>query len=155
MKTRSVHDRGQSMVEFALILPIFILLMVGIFDFGRAIYAYNTINNAAREAARLGIVDQTVAQIQARAANQAVALGIAAGDVSVQFVENAGGGACTQLGSDSIGQCSVIVQVPYDYVAATPLIGNLVGVINMAGESQFRLAANCREPDKPNCPLGQ
>ena len=52
------RDRGQALVEFALALPILILLLVGIFDLGRAVYAFNTINNAAREGARLAIVDQ-------------------------------------------------------------------------------------------------
>ena len=46
------------MVEFALVLPVLILLLVGIFDFGRAVYAFNTVNNAAREGVRLAIVDQ-------------------------------------------------------------------------------------------------
>ncbi|HLE59087.1 MAG TPA: TadE family protein, partial [Candidatus Limnocylindria bacterium] len=52
--------RGQTLVEFALILPIFLLVLVGIFDMGRAVYAYNTISNASRQAVRLGIVDQNV-----------------------------------------------------------------------------------------------
>ena len=46
------------MVEFALVVPLFVLLLVGLFDVGRAVYAYNTVNNAAREAGRLAIVDQ-------------------------------------------------------------------------------------------------
>jgi hypothetical protein len=79
------------MVEFAVILPIFILLLVGIFDLGRAVYAYNTINNAAREAGRLAIVDQTVADIQARAAAQGVSLGIDPADVDVDFYLTSGG----------------------------------------------------------------
>ena len=52
------RERGQALVEFALVLPILILLLVGIFDFGRAVYAFNTVNNAAREGVRLAIVDQ-------------------------------------------------------------------------------------------------
>jgi len=48
--------RGQSLVELALILPVFILVLVGILDFGRAFYAYNAISNAAREGARYGTV---------------------------------------------------------------------------------------------------
>jgi len=40
----------------ALILPVFILVLVGILDFGRAFYAYNAISNAAREGARYGTV---------------------------------------------------------------------------------------------------
>lgn len=44
------------MVEFALVLPILILIIMGVFDLGRAIYGYNVISNSAREGARYGIV---------------------------------------------------------------------------------------------------
>jgi Flp pilus assembly protein TadG len=44
---------GQSLVEFALILPLFVLLIVGVFDLGRAFFAYIAISNAAREGARV------------------------------------------------------------------------------------------------------
>ena len=40
---------GQSAVEFALVLPILLLLLMGMFDFGRAFYYYNAVANAARE----------------------------------------------------------------------------------------------------------
>src|SRR5262249_32157684 len=49
-------ERGQAMVEFALILIPFFLLVLGILDWGRGIYAANVLSNAAREAARAGIV---------------------------------------------------------------------------------------------------
>lgn len=42
-------DRGVSAVEFALIAPILILILVGILDLGRAVNAYVTVGNAARE----------------------------------------------------------------------------------------------------------
>ncbi len=45
--------QGQSMVEFALILPLFILFIVGIFELGRAFFAFIVISNAAREGARV------------------------------------------------------------------------------------------------------
>ncbi len=44
---------GQSLVEFALILPLFVLFMVGIFDLGRAFFSYIAITNAAREGTRV------------------------------------------------------------------------------------------------------
>ena len=44
------------MVEFALIFPIFILLLVGMFDLGRVVWVNNTLATAAREAARYAIV---------------------------------------------------------------------------------------------------
>jgi Flp pilus assembly protein TadG len=43
-------------VEFALILPLLLLLMVGIFEFGYVVFAYNTLSNAVREGARFGSV---------------------------------------------------------------------------------------------------
>lgn len=154
MKLRQRHARGQSLVEFALILPIFVLLLVGIFDFGRAIYAFNTINNAAREGARLAVVDQTVTHIQEEAAKGAVSLGIGDADIEVEFVNNTTGAACTVINTNRASECSAIVRVPYSYQAATPLIGNLVGVIPMEGMSQFRIDVNCVEPTAPKCPLG-
>jgi Flp pilus assembly protein TadG len=44
------------MVEFALVLPIFVLLCLIVFDFGRGIYTYNGISEAAREIARTTII---------------------------------------------------------------------------------------------------
>lgn len=48
--------RGQALVEFALVLPLFVLLLLAIFDFGRVIWARNIIENAAREGTRQAIV---------------------------------------------------------------------------------------------------
>lgn len=47
---------GQALVEFAMVLPLLILIIMGVFDLGRAIYGYNVISNSAREGARYGIV---------------------------------------------------------------------------------------------------
>jgi len=44
--------RGQALVEFALAITVFLLLMMAIFDFGRGIYMYNGVSQAAREIAR-------------------------------------------------------------------------------------------------------
>ena len=60
---RRDRSRGQSLVEFALILPIFLLILFGLFDMGRAVYYWSTINNASREAARELIVDQTFVMV--------------------------------------------------------------------------------------------
>jgi Flp pilus assembly protein TadG len=48
--------KGQEVVEYALVLPIFLLLVFGIIDFGVTIFYYNAIANAAREGARTGVV---------------------------------------------------------------------------------------------------
>src|ERR687892_617190 len=53
---RRDKTRGQSMVEFALILPILMFLLMGFFDLGRVVLAHDALGHAAREAARYAIV---------------------------------------------------------------------------------------------------
>jgi len=55
-RRRSARSRGQAMVEFALVAPIFFLLLFGIIEGGRFIFYYETLSNAAREGARYAIV---------------------------------------------------------------------------------------------------
>lgn len=55
-------EGGQSLVETALMLPILLLLLVGIVDFGRAFYAYIAVTNAAREGARYAVEHSTTDQ---------------------------------------------------------------------------------------------
>jgi Flp pilus assembly protein TadG len=50
-------QHGQSLIEFALILPVMVLFIAGIFDLGRAFFASITITNAAREGARFGTLN--------------------------------------------------------------------------------------------------
>lgn len=56
-RLRAVARRieGQSLAEFALIAPIFIFTVIGIFDVGRLVWANNVVGSAAREAARFAI----------------------------------------------------------------------------------------------------
>lgn len=147
------RSRGQALVEFALVVPIFVLILVGILDLGRGVYAYNTLNNAAREGSRLAIVDQTVNDIQSFTAQQAGWLGVDPSQVTVEFRDPETQGACAGApGSNAIVGCLAVVRVEYSYQAATPIISQLVGTISLVGESQFRVEANCAEPVKPTCP---
>ena len=49
---------GQTLIEFALIFPLLMFLLVGLFDLGRAVFYYSSLSNAVREAARTGIVKE-------------------------------------------------------------------------------------------------
>ncbi len=51
------RHRGQALVEFALVLPIFVLILFGLIDVGRLVYLNSTLSQAAREGARLGSVE--------------------------------------------------------------------------------------------------
>ena len=53
---RTTRARGQSIVEFALVLPVFMLLIAGAVEFGRAYFAYAQLLQAAQEGARYGAV---------------------------------------------------------------------------------------------------
>lgn len=59
--------RGQSLVEFALVLPLFLVMLMAVIDVGRAIWAQNSLAAAAREGARYAIVhggsDSTVCPV--------------------------------------------------------------------------------------------
>lgn len=49
---RKQRQQGQALVEFSLSILIFIVMLMGIFDVGRAIFMYNGVSEAAREIAR-------------------------------------------------------------------------------------------------------
>lgn len=54
---RRRRRRGQALVEFALALPLFLLIVFGLFDTARFVYGHSTLSQAAREGARLGAVE--------------------------------------------------------------------------------------------------
>ncbi len=66
-------SRGQSVVEFALLLPVMLLILLVAIDFGRLFFSYVQVTNASREAAAYAAADPTVSQasIAARAGQEA------------------------------------------------------------------------------------
>ena len=67
-------ERGAAAVEMALILPVLLLLVGGIIDFGRAFNAQMTLTQAAREGARMQSLGYTDAQVTSRARQAATGL---------------------------------------------------------------------------------
>ena len=57
-RQRAQQDRGQALVEFSLAIVVFLVLLMAIFDFGRAIMQYNGVAQAAREIARVTAVHE-------------------------------------------------------------------------------------------------
>lgn len=57
VRSRHSEERGQSLVEFALIIPIVMLLMVGLFDLGRVVFINNSLSDGARHGARHAATD--------------------------------------------------------------------------------------------------
>jgi Flp pilus assembly protein TadG len=122
--------RGQALVEFALVIPIFLLLMVALFDMGRAVFAYNTLTNAAREGARIAIVNQDVDSIRDRAKNATQIVELDDPSVDIQFRKTNTNGTpdmSSQGDCDpaAVG-CLAMVSFQATYRPITPIISNLL-----------------------------
>lgn len=62
--------RGAAVVEFAVVAPLFFLIVMGIIEFGRLAMVQQVITNAAREGARIAVLDgSTAAQVKNRVEN--------------------------------------------------------------------------------------
>lgn len=72
--SRKRNERGAVAVEFALVLPILVALVLGIVEFGRAYNAQISITHAAREAARTMAIQDDPAAARAAAINAAPSL---------------------------------------------------------------------------------
>ncbi len=59
-------ERGQALVEFTMVLPILLILLFALVDFGRAFYTWMLVTNAAREGARIAAVQAPQNEVQAR-----------------------------------------------------------------------------------------
>ena len=141
-KTRR-RGGGQALVEFALIVPLILVISLAVFDFGRAIYAYNTISNASRAGTRTAIVNQYVAAIKARASAQATALGVdPSADIDATFLGPGGSGSCATIVVFP-EPCVAVVTVRYRFVPITPIIGQLTGTINLAATSSQPIESKC------------
>lgn len=96
-------DRGAAAVEFALVVPILLLILIGIINFGFVFAQQISLNNAARQAARYAVVDgRDCTQIvnEARLAAETVGMTVAAGTVPVPVISNcSSGGARPCAGS--------------------------------------------------------
>jgi Flp pilus assembly protein TadG len=144
-------SRGQALAEFALAFPVVVLIIIGVFDVGRAVFTYNAITNAAREGARLAIVNQDVPTIQSRTLVQGAGVVAAPSDVQVTFLDTASGDPCDGAGSHpilSIG-CTADVRVTAQWQAITPLIGNLIGPLALTADAALPVEFVCGVASAP------
>ena len=120
--------RGQALVEFALVIPLFLLLLVAIFDLGRAVFAWNTLSNAAREGARIAIVNQYKPSIGARAKQATAIVELNDPSVTVDFYQVQADGTpdtSKQCALVAVG-CLAVVSFEATYQPITPLVGNIL-----------------------------
>lgn len=96
LQKRGKRSRGQTMVEFALAFPIFLLIIIGIVEFGRLFITYTSVFAAAREGARYGSAVENLTTCGAGIEGQAERAGFLAGDLNVTILYDSGPGTSTK-----------------------------------------------------------
>ena len=132
MKLRRIQkaSKGQSLVEFAMVLPLLVILIFGIIDFGMGLRSYISLTNATREGARFAAVGNVAGAYPANCdgATNTTVIGrvcvaidgldlTALDDVSVTYPDGQAPGN------------SVVVAAQYTYTFITPL-GDIVSFIS-------------------------
>lgn len=152
-RARRRHDRGQSLVEFALVFPIIVLLIATFVEIGRAVFAYNTIANAARQGARVAIVNQLADvtecdesrpiedpyephwSIRGCAILAGKSIGLSTANVSVSYATPPG--TTLSCSPDLHIGCLAAITVSYNFTLATPFVSALIGPISMSQTSEM------------------
>jgi Flp pilus assembly protein TadG len=129
-----LNERGASAVEFAILLPVLLLVLFGTIEFGMVMYSREVLTNASREGARAGIVQQTpkptVGQIQGVVTNYLTGTGVNMANVTFP------GGGVTGAGGVFPNNLTVTVQYRYDFFV--PAILMLGTSINLSAQTVMR-----------------
>jgi Flp pilus assembly protein TadG len=136
------NGSGQALVEFSLAIIVFLVLLMGVLDFGMSIYKYNGVSQAAREIARVASVHQgglsfgVSGQISAVVATQQ---GLIPGLSSPTLACTDINGATVALQNNKCPTTAFVnVTVTAPYRAVTPLLG-LLGIWTMKGSSSAQV----------------
>ncbi len=164
---RRQRSSGQSLVEFALLLPVLLLIIFGVVDFGRAIFQYSTVAEGARQAGRLAVVDQTVADVKQQARDSSLAIKLDADPNGVRVCFKAATMSsdaqlsCTNTAASTLCNggvapveigCLAVVETQSTFSAITPIISNVVGGIPLKSRAVNPIEYVCRVPTQATCP---
>ena len=131
-------ERGAAAVEFALVVPFLILLIIGMVNFGVVLSQQLSLSNAARQAARYAVVDgPTCSDVENEARNALGAPGMDSSAPTVGIV----GGSCPKpcAGSASRADKNVTVTLNYASTWVVPFpIPGLGSSIALEGKGKFR-----------------
>ncbi len=108
------RERGQAAVEFAMLLPLFLVVLFIIIDFGVGISRWTVVTSATREGARIGAVGASPNEIKSKVELTSNDL-LDPLDVHVNYVDNNTNNPLGDHGD------SVVVESDYDYQLITPL----------------------------------
>ena len=119
------RQRAAALVEFAVVLPVLLLILFGIMEFGQLFRVRQTCLHAAREAARLAVLQSTAKPYTSGVVAQRVQEIMTAGGVDY----NSGMLSITE-DTQQDPTVSVTVTVPYDEVRLTGFLGMLTDSVS-------------------------
>src|SRR3954466_2892448 len=111
------NERGAAAVEFALVVPMLVLLLFGVVEFGRAYFVQTTVSGAAREGVRVMALQNNATAARAAAVSAASTLGVTSAQVTVSPA------SCVST-PDAAVSATVTVTYPMTYV--TGLFGSSI-----------------------------
>jgi hypothetical protein len=135
------HKRGQALVEFALVLPLLVVLLVMAIDFGRVFFGWVSINNAARVGAAYAAANGDAWEMPADATRQARYVSLVENDL--QGLNCATPGVPDPAFADLDGSGSydtgepVTVELECNFSLITPLGEGIVGTVALGGTATF------------------
>jgi Flp pilus assembly protein TadG len=142
LAARNAERQGAAMVEMALVLPVFLMVALGIIEFGRAMMVSNMVTNAAREGARTAVVDgSTNSEVQQVVVDFLVSsLAINSSDVTVTITITPATGNPEPANQCSASHTRDVIQlevrVPYSAVAMIP--ADYLEGVQLVGRSAMR-----------------
>ena len=116
MKKRMRNERGATAVEFAMIMPLLIVLVLGIAEFGRAFQVSGTLSAAAREGVRIMALQNDPAAARAAVRNAATSLDPGVTDAQIVITP----ASCPQTGG---GSTAVRLTINYPMPFITDFFG--------------------------------
>lgn len=135
------RNQGQGLVEFALILPLLLLLVMGLIEFGYIFTAYSSLFNAAREGARYGVVHpRDVSRIVSSARGKMFLVDPNKVDITVAYDSGPGTSVFTDTAQVQIGD-RVVVHLTYDLPTITPVIQPIVSTLHIETQAARTIAA--------------
>jgi len=137
VRNRWHSERGAELIEFAVVMPILIFIIAGIFEFGMMFRALEAVTNAAREGARVGVLPgYNPPDIQTRVNDYLDASGLTG--TRTTTVTN----QTMSTGAGSFAARSVQVTYVYPFVVLSgfaPLFGGNFGAINLNAAAIMRM----------------
>ena len=131
MKKRCRGERGATAVEFALLMPIFLLILAGVFDLGKYYWEQHVLSAAAREGARAASMSRTAdveGVVRSYVSNYG---GIAANSVSVSLTTE-------PLPGDAANTLKVVtVTKPYDFFMLSRLMSAFTQSVTIMGRAKM------------------